>query len=395
MSNNNVQPLKYGYTTGAHAASALKGSLIILNNPEQNLKKVNITLPEGQDILLPILNIDSNKKFVSTTVVKSDNDDIDVTKNCKITCHVSIHKVNITQFINKISHKPVYFTYETYHIEIYAGEGLGIIKKKGLGLELDTPAINPVPLKMFKDILIEEFIRPQKISNGKQTLYIVFSIANGAVLAKETANEKVGIIGGLSLIGKTGIVKPVSNQAYIDTVKAEIGVAAANNTKQIVFTIGNNAIQYARHNIDLPAENFIEMGNFVYQSIKLLRSHSFQVVYIVAGLGKLTKIAQGKKNTNNRYGVIDFNTVNSWISSDIMLPREQNEVVSFTTMQALEQFIEINYPEYVSIFYHLIINNANKVLMNWLIENNISNLTMKTMLTDGQSLKSSDQFTLN
>ncbi|MCK7484385.1 MAG: cobalt-precorrin-5B (C(1))-methyltransferase [Bacillus subtilis] len=117
----------------------------------------------------------------------------------------------------------------------------------------------------------------------------------GEEIAKNTANQKVGVIGGISFLGQKGIVKPVSSESYLDSIKAQIAVGANNEAKTIVFTMGNTSLKIAQEYYSLDSECFIEIGNFIFDSIASLQDFQLDKMSIVANIGKLSKIGQGKK----------------------------------------------------------------------------------------------------
>ena len=273
--------LKKGYTTGVHTSFAFKSALeVFLATKELSISKT----------------------------IKIDNDDLDVTKRCEIFVTISsnIEKLNI----NSISHKPYILQNNQNILKLYAGYGVGIVTKDGLKPKKNYPAINPTPLKALRNIFNN---LTKNIDN--LTLYCTVSVTDGQKIAKKTANEKVGIFGGISILGTTGWVKPISSSAYIDTIKTELIYAKANNYKKIVFTLGNSSLEYARQYYK--DSYIIEIGNFIYDGIKLAVSNNFEHIILICGIGKGVKISQGFKNTHNRFGSIDFKQLQKQVDVDI------------------------------------------------------------------------------
>ena len=268
--------LKKGYTTGVHASFAFKSALqAFLSTDELSISKTN----------------------------KMDNDDLDVTKGCEIIVCISDTKDNLT--INKIDHQPYILHNKSSSLELYAGIGVGVVTKNGLKPPRNHPAINPTPLKALDNIF--------KNCKTNKTIYASISVTNGQHLAKQTANEKVGIFGGISILGTTGFVKPISATAYINSIAQELNYAKANNYTSIIFTLGNTAYKKA---LTFNGNNYIiEIGNFIYDGIAL--ALEFDHIYLILGIAKSTKIAQGFKNTHNRFGSIDFKEVQKWCKIDI------------------------------------------------------------------------------
>jgi cobalt-precorrin-5B (C1)-methyltransferase len=157
-----------------------------------------------------------------------DNDDLDVTRGCEIIVTLSHRKGDLS--FNPIDHTP--HTIGT--LELYAGIGVGIVTQKGLKPSIGFPAINPAPLQAMREIYLRQ--EPAKPTYG------TIAITDGEYIARQTANAKVGVMGGLSILGTTGWVKPVSNTAYLDSIATEIGFAKANGYETVVLTLGNRAL---------------------------------------------------------------------------------------------------------------------------------------------------------
>ena len=206
--------------------------------------------------------------------------------------------------ISHISHSPYVLDFGAYKCYVYAGDGVGVVTKKGLKPPVGYPAINPVPLSMFQNVLssFTEF--------AVCDLHICISVENGEEIAKQTANAKVGVMGGISILGTTGIVKPISNEAMLSSIETEISVIA-NSSDEIVFTIGNTAYKLGVESYG--EEVCIEIGNFVYDTLQMLSGKSFKRLTLITGQGKCAKIGQGFANTHNRFGDTDFLQVAKWL----------------------------------------------------------------------------------
>jgi len=355
----NEKPLKIGYSTGSHATSALKAALMLLLGIKSNVESVEITLPEGN---IAFLDIDKTEKFddyVKIEVVKGDNDDIDVTKGCRIVCFVGFDSKKIPYTQHEIQHKP----YKIDNIFIYAGKGLGVVTKEGLKPPVGYPAINPATLEMMKNNIQFLYINTE--------VYVFFEVENGEEIAKNTANLKAGVVGGISFLGKKGIVKPISTDAYLESLEVEINVAAKNPSKTIIFTMGNECLEFAKKVYGLDPECYVEIGNFVYDSLSLIKNKGFSKVVISANIGKLTKIAQGKKNTNSRYGGIDFKILQSWLGIYTISD-------TITTVGALE----VHLPHLVGKLYEQVSVHALNVLKKWMNELNIKGTNLEILLKE-------------
>ncbi len=375
--------LKSGYSTGSHATSALKAALVLLLNKEI-IENVEINLPDGEEANLPIEKAENDENYAKVQVIKSYNDDIDVTKGCKIICYASHNLDKISCNSHRIQHKPHELAANSNKLIIYAGKGLGIVTKWGLKLPVGFPAINPATLQMMNIAFAKVM---NKLKQKEQIVYISFEVENGEEIAKNTANFKAGVVGGISLLGTKGIVKPVSTDAYLDSLDAEINVASQNFSKQVVFTIGNSSLEFAQRYYELDDECYIEIGNFVYDCIHKLVDFNFEKLILCANLGKMTKIAQAKKNTNNRFGDIDFVLVKQWLLENNYPEKLISLADEVTTVKAIEEVIESEYGECLKSFYDLIIQKAFNVIALWINEAGLDKIDMEIVLTDGKQVK--------
>lgn len=326
--------LRKGYTTGVHTSWAFKSAL------EHYIRYGG-------------LNISST--------IKMDNDDLDVTKGCEIIVALSDKKSDLR--LNSIEHKPYIIEGEKEVVELYAGSGVGVVTKEGLKPPKGYPAINPKPLSALNDLFYN-------IYKDEQKLYCTVSVTNGEEIAKQTANAKVGVLGGISILGKTGFVKPVSSSAYIDSVQTEIEFAVKNGYSTLYFTLGNSAFEQAKKQADETA--VIEIGNFIYDSIKIANELKVKEVIFLCGIGKMAKVYQGFKNTHNRFGVIDFNKLQQDIKDEL---NYEVDIESTLTVKGISQQLEkVNLLE---DFYTMIDKKANTTIKEWFKNSKVKALILE------------------
>jgi len=256
--------LKKGYTTGVHALIAFQRAL------------------EG---------LMATQATTTCITHKMENDDLDVTKGCEIVVCITFNKEELV--CNSVAHRP----YEIGELHLFAGEGVGVVTKAGLKPPLGYPAINPVPLEAITSAY-------EKVAPLGKPCYATIGVTNGEQLAKQTANAKVGVVGGISILGTTGWVKPVSSSAYLDSIEVELKVAKSNGYTHVALTLGNSSLAWAKEHFE--AVQIIEIGNFVYDALALAKTSGIKKVTFVCGIGKAVKVMQGHKNTHNRFGQIDF-----------------------------------------------------------------------------------------
>ena len=255
-------PLKTGFTTGACATAATKAaalSLLFDDYPEE----VYFALPDGEIMTIPVTY--EGKGIAS--VIKDSSDDPDVTKGCKITSVVALEKS------------------DGFSVSFLQGEGVGKVTLPGLGIPVGGPAVNPTPRKM-----IENELR----SIADNTCYAVtISVENGAELALKTFNHKVGVVGGISIIGTSGIVSPLSNEAFVQSIRRELDVAWAIGCRTIGLVAGMKSEKA------LEGIRCVHYGNFVGEALKAAREVGFEDVHIAIMIGKAVKLAEGHLDTHS------------------------------------------------------------------------------------------------
>ena len=320
-----TKKLRSGYTTGVHTSYAFKSALSTF--------------------------IACNTTSVSKTN-KMDNDDLDVTKGCEIIVSVSSSLDELE--LNTISHEPYVFNSNNNNtkLNIYASSGVGIVTKAGLKPPVGFCAINPVPLKALQDVF--ESLSSKLLYDE---IFCTVGVTNGLEIAKQTANAKVGVLGGISILGTKGIVKPISATAYIDSIEQELNYTKANGFKTIIFTLGNIALKVANEYINSLDENkqnefyIIEIGNFIYDSISLALNKEIYNIELYIGIAKSVKVALGFKNTHNRFGSIDMSVVALWGDYDIK---------DCITIKALRDKIEDK-----NSFDNIVIEKTKDQLKDW------------------------------
>lgn len=286
--------LKKGFTTGAAAAAAAEACLIAYCS-DRFPETVTIHFLTGEEKTIPVHSIQKIKSHVyEALILKDGGDDPDVTHNALIGATVTIKKKD---------HNP--------DIIIKGGKGVGRITKPGLELPMGEPAINPGPRTMIEQAVHRVFKYFQ--ITGKQVEVEVF-VPKGEILAKKTLNARLGILGGISILGTTGVVTPMSHDAYIATIKAGIGVAQANGADTLVFTTGRRSERFAMDIFpDFSSEMFIQTGDFFKASLDMARSYKRikQIIYTVF-FGKAVKMAMGFEHTHAAKSELTLNRLSEW-----------------------------------------------------------------------------------
>ena len=281
-SAENSRPLRSGLTTGACAtATALAAAHLLLL--QQKLQTVTITLPKGQQVEFTINDcLVLTEGSAQASTVKDAGDDPDVTHGATITSKIVLS--------------------ENPGVKFFAGSGVGTVTRDGLPISKGEPAINPVPRRMISEHLQQLAER----CGYKQGFEVYISVENGEALAQKTMNPRLGIIGGLSILGTTGIVRPFSCAAYIASIQQGIDVAYVNGVRHIAACTGSSSEQHVQQALQLPEIALIEMGDFVGAVLKHLKKVPMQRLTICGGFGKVSKLAAGHKDLHSRSSSIDL-----------------------------------------------------------------------------------------
>lgn len=305
--------LRSGYTTGAcaTAAAAAAGKSLLTGSSVQHIK---IFLPNGQTPIFEIEEQEISTDWCRAAVRKDAGDDPDVTHHALI--------------IVTIRHRP-----EGGGIIIKAGEGVGTVTRKGLPVAVGQPAINPVPQRMIGEAL-KNLASKHRVPADFE---VEISVPGGEELAKKTWNPRLGIKGGISILGTTGIVKPYSCAAWITSIHRGIDVAKAGGARHVVASTGSQSEGAAQRFYDLPDWVMLDMGDFVGGLLKYLRRHPLPYLTIAGGFGKLSKLAEGAMDLHSARSQIDFDTLGRMTMATTGDQQKVWQVQNANTaMQALE-----------------------------------------------------------
>lgn len=269
-----------GFTTGACAAGAAKAATRVLVRGEL-ASRIETTLPNGQRhgfVLERCERLGPREALAS--IVKDGGDDPDCTHGAEIVAHVELT--------------------DAPGVEIRGGEGVARVTKPGLGLEVGGPAINPVPRRNITAMVEEELAaRDGDARDAPIGVIVTVSVPGGEEMATHTINARLGLLGGISILGTTGIVKPYSTAAYKASVVQAIDVASQRGAKTLVLTTGGKSEAYAmRLYPELPEEAFVQVGDFVGVGVKHCGRRGVEHAVIVGMIGKLSKMADGRTMTH-------------------------------------------------------------------------------------------------
>ncbi|MDL2318031.1 cobalt-precorrin-5B (C(1))-methyltransferase CbiD [Eubacteriales bacterium OttesenSCG-928-A19] len=268
--------LRCGYTTGACAAAAAKAAATLLLTGETPAR-VALTVPAGATLMLEVAQAAAEEGWARCAVRKDSGDDPDVT-----------HGVWVYATVSRIPSG----------IAIDGGEGVGRVTKPGLDQPIGNAAINSVPRRMIEQAVLE-VARACAYDGG---LSVVISIPAGVALAARTFNPRLGIEGGISVIGTTGIVEPMSDAAIVETIRAELSVRRAGGGTHAILAPGNYGEAFLRAHFGIAETSVIQCSNFIGDAVEMASGQGFSGLLLVGHLGKLVKLAGGMLNTHSRYG---------------------------------------------------------------------------------------------
>jgi len=284
------RPLRSGYTTGACAAAAAKAaSMVLLKLPLGAF--VQIPFPDGSRVYFKLKDAGLEGDTARASVIKEAGDDPDVTNGAEIRAEARLIK-------------------DKGKVLIKGGKGVGTVTRPGLPVPVGEPAINPVPRKMITEAVLEAFhsaapslCRSVALKNG---IEITIIVPEGEKLAKKTLNSRLGILGGVSILGTTGIVIPLSDHAWKASITASMDVARASGLKEVVLSAGRTSELAHMKTYGLPEPGYVLMGDYAEWSFLEAKKHDFERVHLSAQWAKMLKLAMATPDTHVRAGAINL-----------------------------------------------------------------------------------------
>lgn len=298
-------PLRSGLTTGTCAAAAAVAATWDIFNVQRQSRpeEFPVILPNGETIYVPV---EEQERYphpscvnddwmleADATVIKDAGDDPDVTNGMQI-------KANVALPFRFDDPTPAELGADDYTVIVCGGEGVGIVTLSGLGLEVGGPAINVTPRKMIENN-VKACLQRLGISKHPNPFAVTISVPGGEEIARRTFNPRLGIEGGISIIGTSGIVKPFSSEAFVDSIRKSMEVGRATGSPRIVLNSGAKSEKYVRgYYPELPAQAFIHYGNFIGDTIKIAADLEIKAVTLGIMIGKAVKLAEGNLDTHSK-----------------------------------------------------------------------------------------------
>jgi len=313
--------LRYGWTTGACATAATKSAVSALLG-QGFIDPVTITLPKGQKPAFALATEQILSGAASASIIKDAGDDPDVT--------------HLAHIIATVQHGD-----KGCGVRFFAGDGVGTVTRAGLPLAAGEAAINPVPRQMMRDV-VEQLCADAGLPAD---IDVTISIENGIELAKYTMNGRLGIKGGLSVLGTTGIVVPYSCAAWIASLHRGIDVARAAGLTHMIASTGSTSEKAANDIYKFPDHGLLDMGDFAGGVLKYLRKHPVDRLTLAGGFAKFTKLAQGHMDLHSGRSQVDF----KWLSELLDLLGAPQDLIddcltANTALQVLQMATAKNIP---------------------------------------------------
>lgn len=295
--------LRSGFTTGACATAAAKAAMLAIVADEEP-DRVTFTLPDGENMIMKIRDFRLiDDRTASATVIKDAGDDPDVTDGCEVVAMVRL-----------ADHGEVRF---------HGGEGIGVVTLPGIGLEIGEPAINPVPRQMMR--------------NELSALYpagcdVTVSVPGGEELARRTFNSRIGIVGGISIIGTSGVVMPFSNEAFAEAIARELEVAKALGCERVVLNSGARSEKIVKDVYpQLPEAAFVHYGNAIGESLRIAAGLNIGRITVGIMLGKAVKLAEGNTDTHSHKVVMNREFL-AWVADKAGCGPEAGKIIAGINM---------------------------------------------------------------
>lgn len=318
--------LRKGYTTGTSAAGAAKAAALMALKGEI-IKNITVTLPDGRKIERPLSLYELTETGAKAAVTKDGGDDPDITTGLDIISEVELNRSG--------------------KITLEGGEGVGRVTLKGLKIPVGEPAINPVPRAMIR----------QNVSDVLPEGYgavITVSVPGGEEIAKRTFNPKLGIVGGISILGSTGIVNPMSEDALMESLRLELSVLTSKGYDEIIFAFGNYGLQYLR-DAGIPNDKVVKTSNYIGFMLDEAVNLGVKRILLSGHIGKMVKVAGGIFNTHSRKADCRMEILSAYAALE-GAPRDVvQEIYDGKTTTAAVEVIE---REHLTGIYQRIVDNT-------------------------------------
>nr|WP_312214859.1 cobalt-precorrin-5B (C(1))-methyltransferase CbiD [Clostridioides sp.] len=343
-----------GYTTGSTAAGASKAATYMLLT-KSKINSIKIDTPKGIELDLAVENANIEDNFAECSIKKDGGDDIDATHTMDI--------FSKSEVVDRLS--------EDEPIIICGGKGIGVVTKKGLSVSVGKPAINPIPLKMILSEVgkvISEF-EEGTLSKSK-AIKLTISAPQGEEIAKKTFNPRLGIIGGISILGTTGIVEPMSDEGWKKSLSIELQMKKEQGMDKVIFVPGNHGEQFISEYHKLSSNYVIRTSNFIGYMLKEAQRMGFKKILMAGHIGKFIKLSAGIFNTHSKIADARNEIL---ISNLALMGAPYSLLKQIDNCVTSEEAIDIISEENFSEVFNIICNKCKSRVLQYLNdeENNI------------------------
>lgn len=278
--------MRFGFTTGSCAAAGSKAAVYMLLTGK-SINQITIQTPKGIDFLADLVDIHREEKKISCAVIKDGGDDPDITTGA--------HIVSVVSFIEE---KEKSNKFSEAYVKIEGGIGVGRVTKPGLDQPVGNAAINHVPREMIE----KEVLEVCQLCDYKGGIHVEIQVPEGKELAAKTFNPRLGIEGGISILGTSGIVEPMSSQALLDTIKVELNQQKALGHNIVAVSPGNYGLDFMKSEFNYDLDKSVKCSNFIGDTIDMAVSTGFSKMLLTGHIGKLIKVSGGIMNTHSSLG---------------------------------------------------------------------------------------------
>lgn len=277
--------MRSGFTTGSCAAAAAKAACYMLLTGKEK-KEITIVTPKGVPFVAVIVDCTREENRVSCAVIKDGGDDPDITTGSHVFADVS--------FVKKTNQEEA----KNAYVVIDGGKGVGRVTKPGLNQPVGNAAINDVPRQMIE----QEVLEVCSLCDYKGGICVVISVPEGEELASHTFNPRLGIVGGISILGTSGVVEPMSNQALLDTIRVEMNQKKELGYEVLAVSPGNYGLDFMKNTYQYDLDKSVKCSNFIGDTIDMAMELGFTKMLLTGHIGKLIKVSGGMMNTHSKEG---------------------------------------------------------------------------------------------
>jgi len=292
--------VRLGFTTGSCAAAAAKAAAYMLLTGKEKTE-ITIETPKGIPYHANIVDISRQECIVRCAVIKDGGDDPDVTTGCHVFAEVSISGKSLDTSEPRCDCETKFkCKEETKHarVSIDGGEGVGRVTLPGLDQPVGNAAINHVPREMIE----KEVLEVCELVDYQGELRVLITVPEGVEIAEKTFNPRLGIVGGISILGTSGVVEPMSSKALLDTIRVELHQKKAMGQHIVAVSPGNYGLDFMKQTYQYDLDKSVKCSNFIGDTIDMVREIGFSGMLLTGHIGKLIKVSGGMMNTHSKEG---------------------------------------------------------------------------------------------